>query len=77
VPVDFLRLFVHEKSILASCAYTNEEMAAAVALLEEGRVAWKPIVSRTIPLAGILESGFVALSEAPHTAIKLLVDPAC
>ena len=75
VPVDFLRLFAHEKSILASCAYTNAEMAAAVTLLGEGQVAWEPIASGTIPLAEILKNGFAALSEPSPATIKLLVDP--
>lgn len=75
VPVDFFRLFVHEKTIFASSAYTDAEVGEAVAWLAEGRVAWKPIVSGPIPLADILPAGFSRLSDAPSSHVKLLVDP--
>lgn len=76
VPVDFLRLFAHEKSILASCAYTIEEMGSAVALLGKGEVVWEPIVSGTVRLANIVAEGFERLSGGPSDQIKILVDPA-
>lgn len=75
VPVDFFRLFVHEKTIFASSAYTDAEVGEAVAWLAEGRVAWKPIVSGPIPLVDILPAGFGRLSDAPSSHVKLLVDP--
>ncbi len=76
VPVDFLRLFAQEKSILASCAYTDEEMGGAVALLGEGKVELGPIVSGTIRLEDIVAEGFETLSGGSSGQIKILVDPA-
>lgn len=76
VPVDFFRLFAQEKSILASCAYTDEEMGGAVALLGGGEVAWEPIVSGTIRLSDIVAEGFERLSGGLSGQSKILVDPA-
>jgi (R,R)-butanediol dehydrogenase/meso-butanediol dehydrogenase/diacetyl reductase len=76
VPVDFFRLFAQEKSILASCAYTGEEMSEGVALLGKGEVAWEPIVSSTVRLADIVAKGFETLSGGPSEQIKILIDPA-
>jgi 2-desacetyl-2-hydroxyethyl bacteriochlorophyllide A dehydrogenase len=75
VPVDFFRLFAQEKSILASCAYTDEEMGEGVAQLSSGRVTWEPIVSGTIPLADIVAEGFEVHPEVSSGRIKLMVNP--
>lgn len=76
VPVDFFRLFAQEKSILASCAYTDEEMSEAVAMLVGGGVVREPIVSGTIRLENIVAEGFETLSGGSSGQIKILVDPA-
>ena len=72
--VPFLKLWMHEKSLVFVTGY-EDEFPAAVALLADGRVAVQELVTDKIKLVEAVEKGFKPLVEEPEKHVKVLVYP--
>ena len=65
-----------EKEILGSLSHVyDEDFAAALQLLGDGRVQAEPLISDRIPLADLLPRGLHRLEAQAAETLKILVRP--
>jgi (R,R)-butanediol dehydrogenase/meso-butanediol dehydrogenase/diacetyl reductase len=72
--INYNDLVFEEKEIVGSLAYYGE-FAAAMALLEDGRIKAEPLITGDIKLDNIVEQGFEELLKNKESNIKILVSP--
>jgi len=75
IQVPFFRLWGHEKEITFSSGYNDDEFAASIAYLADGRVKIDPIITARIKLKDFVEKGIKPLIENPDNHVKTLVSP--
>ncbi len=72
----FPELWLREQSVTASQGYVDDEFAAALEYLVDGRVKVEPMISAKIGLNDIIEKGFKELTGERRTDyVKILVSP--
>ena len=65
-----------EKEIIGSLSHVyDEDYAAAVHLLNEGRINVEPLITERIPLDDLLERGLHRLEREPAETLKIIVKP--
>jgi len=70
-----MSLVLHERRIFGSAAHLfDEDVAAAVALIANGRVDPLPLLAAVVPLANVVEEGFEYMRQQ-RGALKVLVAP--
>jgi (R,R)-butanediol dehydrogenase/meso-butanediol dehydrogenase/diacetyl reductase len=75
-PLNFLSIVGTEKEILGSLSHVyDEDFAAALQLLGDGRVRAEPLISDRIPLADLLPRGLHRLEAQSADTLKILVRP--
>jgi threonine dehydrogenase-like Zn-dependent dehydrogenase len=75
--LDFAALASAEKELIGSLAHVyDEDFAAAVAMLGDGRVQVEALITHRLPLEAVVEQGFERLASGDRSAIKILVNPA-
>jgi (R,R)-butanediol dehydrogenase/meso-butanediol dehydrogenase/diacetyl reductase len=73
---DVLDLLINEKQIVTSLSHVyNSDFAAAVSLLESGRLVLDPLLTGHIALADVVTQGFEALLDNSASHIKIVVSP--
>jgi len=68
------RWLAKQVTVVASNAFTRDDLRRAMTFLADGRVQARPLHSSTVPLAE-LEATLQRLSAGPSDEIKVLVDP--
>ena len=71
----FLQLWGVEKSVSFTLGFVVGESAAGAALLENGAVDIKPLMTGRIGLDNLVEDGLKALIEQADKLVKILVYP--
>ncbi len=75
--LDFAALAAAEKKLIGSLAHAyDEDFAAAVAMLGDGRVQVEALITHRLPLEAVVEQGFERLASGDRSAIKILASPA-
>jgi 2-desacetyl-2-hydroxyethyl bacteriochlorophyllide A dehydrogenase len=73
--VDMLQLVLAEKRLIGSAAHLwDEDSAPALALIAGGAVAVDDLISRRVPLEGVVRDGFGAWDTPDNDVLKVLVD---
>jgi (R,R)-butanediol dehydrogenase/meso-butanediol dehydrogenase/diacetyl reductase len=73
---NFMAIVATEKEVIGSLAHIyDEDYAAAIRLLGEGRVQVAPLISDRIPLADVLTRGLHRLETQAADTLKILVTP--
>ena len=73
---NFMAIVAAEKEVVGSLAHIyDEDYAAAVRLLGEGRVEVEPLISDRIPLDDVLDRGLHRLEQQPAETLKIIVRP--
>jgi len=73
---NFLAVVATEKEVVGSLSHVyDEDFAAAVQLLGEGRVAVEPLISDRIPLDDLVPRGLHRLEQQAADTLKVLVQP--
>lgn len=75
VEMDFLGLINREVRIVTAFCNAADDFARAVRLLAGGAVAAEPLITREIPLAGVVDAGFLPLLDPNCPDVKVLVRP--
>ena len=73
-PIDLWRMFLYEKSLIASSAYDNE-FPIALGLLRDGRVQVKPMITQSIPLKDTVQRGMEIPNRQEFQGVRTLVEP--
>ena len=74
--LNFFSIVSTEKEIIGSLSHVyDEDFAAALRLLGDGRVAAEPLISDRIPLADLVSRGLHRLEARAADTLKLLVIP--
>ena len=74
--VDFAALAASEKEVIGSLSHVyDEDFAAAVDLLADGRVQVDPLITQRLPLDEVVTQGFERLASGARAAIKILASP--
>ena len=74
--INFLSVVSTEKEIIGSLSHVyDEDYAAAVRLLGDGRVQTEPLISDRIPLADLMTRGLHRLEAQAANTLKILVKP--
>ncbi len=72
----FTDLVITEKEIIGSLSHVyDEDYAAAIRLLGDGRIQATPVISHRISLDQVVEEGFERLAASRADAIKIIVSP--
>jgi (R,R)-butanediol dehydrogenase/meso-butanediol dehydrogenase/diacetyl reductase len=67
---------INELELIGSFSHIyDEDFAAAVALLGDGRIRAEPLITARIPLADLVEKGLKQLISSKSNNIKILVSP--
>jgi (R,R)-butanediol dehydrogenase/meso-butanediol dehydrogenase/diacetyl reductase len=75
-PFNFFPLVINELELIGSFSHIyDEDFAAAVALLGDGRIRAEPLITARIPLADLVEKGLKQLISSKSNNIKILVSP--
>jgi len=75
-PVDFAALAAAEKEVIGSLSHVyDEDFAAAVDLLADGRVQVDPLITQRLALHEVVTQGFERLASGDRAAIKILASP--
>lgn len=72
--IDGARWLANELSLVASNAFTHDDVRRSMGLLVDGRVRAAPLHTRTVGL-GELEQALAGLAAGPSDDVKVLVDP--
>lgn len=73
---DVLNLLIGEKQIVTSLSHTyNTDFAAAVSLLDSGKLVLDPLLTGHIALADVVVQGFDALLDSSAMHVKIVVSP--
>ncbi len=72
-PLVYNRLIRMEKTIQGSYTYSLEEFRQSFEMIYKKIVDVNPLITRTIPLSGIIEDGFIPLTGKEKLAGKVLV----
>jgi (R,R)-butanediol dehydrogenase/meso-butanediol dehydrogenase/diacetyl reductase len=72
--INAARWLAKQVTVIASNAFTRDDLRRSMTFLADGRVQAQPLHSRTVPLAE-LEATLQRLSAGPSDEIKVLVDP--
>jgi (R,R)-butanediol dehydrogenase/meso-butanediol dehydrogenase/diacetyl reductase len=75
IEVPFLKLWGHEKTVTFTQGYEDADFATAAALLENGSVDIKPLITGRIGLDKLVDDGLKALKEHADKQVKILVYP--
>jgi (R,R)-butanediol dehydrogenase/meso-butanediol dehydrogenase/diacetyl reductase len=74
--INFLSVVSTEKEIIGSLSHVyDEDYAAAIRLLGDGRVQAEPLISDRIPLGDLLSHGLHRLEAQAADTLKILVKP--
>lgn len=74
--INFFSVVSTEKEIIGSLSHVyDEDYAAAVHLLNEGRINVEPLITERIPLDDLLERGLHRLEREPAETLKIIVKP--
>jgi (R,R)-butanediol dehydrogenase/meso-butanediol dehydrogenase/diacetyl reductase len=74
--LDFSALAAAEKELIGSLSHVyDEDFAAAIDLLGDGRVRVDSLITHRLPLDQVVEQGFERLASGDRGAIKILVSP--
>src|SRR5207302_640780 len=74
--LNFLSVVSTEKEIIGSLSHVyDEDYAAAIRLLADGRVKAEPLISDRIPLGDVLSRGLHRLEKNAADTLKILVQP--
>lgn len=73
-PFSFLDMLVNEREIIGTAGYLGE-FPMCMALVADGRINVKPLVSQWIGLDDIVKSGFEAFASPENENIKIVVNP--
>jgi (R,R)-butanediol dehydrogenase/meso-butanediol dehydrogenase/diacetyl reductase len=75
--VDFAALAAAEKEVIGSLSHVyDEDFAAAVAFLADGRVRVEALITQRLSLDEVVSEGFERLASHETAAVKILVSPA-
>lgn len=72
--INAARWLAKQVTVIASNAFTRDDLRRSMTFLADGRVQAQPLHSRTVPLAE-LEATLQRLCAGPSDEIKVLVDP--
>ncbi len=74
--VNFFSVVSTEKEIIGSLSHVyDEDYAAAVQLLNQGRINVEPLITERIPLHDLLDRGLHRLEREPTETLKIIVKP--
>jgi (R,R)-butanediol dehydrogenase/meso-butanediol dehydrogenase/diacetyl reductase len=74
--LDFAALAAAEKEVIGSLSHVyDEDFAAAVDLLSDGRVQVDALITHRLHLDEVVDHGFARLASGDRSAIKILVNP--
>ncbi|MFC6672233.1 2,3-butanediol dehydrogenase [Marinobacterium aestuariivivens] len=71
---NFFDIVSTEKQVIGSLAY-NGEFADVIALIDDGRLDVRPLITGRIELADILDRGFEELANNKDENVKIIVTP--
>jgi (R,R)-butanediol dehydrogenase / meso-butanediol dehydrogenase / diacetyl reductase len=75
--LDFTAFAAAEKELIGSLSHVyDEDFAAAIDLLGDGRVRVEALITHRLPLDEVVDQGFERLASGDRRAIKILVPPA-
>jgi (R,R)-butanediol dehydrogenase/meso-butanediol dehydrogenase/diacetyl reductase len=72
--VDMQKIVLKETDLRGTIAYCGDH-AAAIRLVQEGKVNLKPFITGRIPLEDLVDKGFDTLINHNDTAVKIIVHP--
>jgi (R,R)-butanediol dehydrogenase/meso-butanediol dehydrogenase/diacetyl reductase len=72
--VDMQKVVLKEIDLRGTIAYKGDH-AAAIQLVQDGRVDLKPFITGRIPLEDLIDKGFDTLINHNDTAVKIIVHP--
>jgi (R,R)-butanediol dehydrogenase/meso-butanediol dehydrogenase/diacetyl reductase len=72
--VDMQKIVLKETDLCGTIAYCGDH-AAAIRLVQEGKVNLKPFITGRIPLGDLVDKGFDTLINHNDTAVKIIVHP--
>lgn len=72
--VDMQKIVLKETDLRGTIAYCGDH-AAAIRLVQEGKVNLKPFITGRIPLGDLVDKGFDTLINHNDTAVKIIVHP--
>jgi len=73
-PFSFLEMLLHEREIIGTAGYFGE-FEMCMALVADGRINAKPLISATIGIDDIVSRGFEPFAAADNTNVKIVVRP--
>jgi (R,R)-butanediol dehydrogenase / meso-butanediol dehydrogenase / diacetyl reductase len=73
---NFTNVVMTEKEIIGSLSHIyDEDYAAAIRLMGDGRIKAGPVISHRIALADIVKNGFERLATSQADVLKIIVSP--
>jgi (R,R)-butanediol dehydrogenase/meso-butanediol dehydrogenase/diacetyl reductase len=73
---NFFHVVATEKEIIGSLSHIyDEDYAAAVRWLGDGRVLAEPLISAHVPLANMIIDGLERLEKRPSETLKIIIQP--